>query len=151
MIIICEFLKLAYNLGKVIALDDSMQECSLQEPKEIYSFYEVGDIVFVKNYQYSSKKAGTNHLFVIIEQTNIGVPIENIGMLISSKIQKQTYKANKLISKSKKNGLNVDSIVKTDILYKISNSQILFRIGSIDHPTIEAYKRQYKLLLQNSK
>lgn len=49
---------------------------------------------------------GENHLFVIID--------------------------NEIMKSSKDNGLDVDSIVKCDILYSISPKNILFKIGTID-------------------
>lgn len=121
----------------------------ISEPKEYYSVYDIGDIVFVKDYEYSSKKKGNNHLFVIIDKNNMAVPIENIAMLISSRLEKTKYSSNKLLPKSETNGLQVDSIVKTDEVYKILNSQILFRIGIVDADTIELYKNSYKLITKD--
>lgn len=121
----------------------------IAEPKEYYSVYDIGDIVFVKDYEYTSSQKGNNHLFVIIDKNNMAIPIENIAMLISSKIKKAKYPANKLIHKSKTNGLKVDSIIKTDEVYKILNSQILFRVGTIDSKAIELYKNSYNLITKN--
>ena len=36
-----------------------------------------------------------------------------------------------------------DSIVKTDVIYKIENSQILFKIGTVDRRNIEEYKKAF--------
>lgn len=118
----------------------------IAEDSEEYSVYEIGDIVFVSNYEYENKTKGSNHLFVIIDKNNMAVPIQNIGMLISSKVEKAKYEANQLLTKSKKNGLKKDSIVKTDVVYKILNSQILFQVGSIDQDTVKLYKDSYNLL-----
>ena len=85
-------------------------------------------------------------IIVIIDKNNMAVPIQNIGMLISSKVEKAKYEANQLLTKSKKNGLKKDSIVKTDVVYKILNSQILFQVGSIDQDTVKLYKDSYNLL-----
>ena len=60
-------------------------------------------VVFVNNYEYKDGTSGKNHLFVIIEQNNIAVPIENFGMLISSKIDKVKYQTNRLLQKDDKN------------------------------------------------
>lgn len=118
----------------------------LQEVREKYhlNLYEIGDIVFVKKYKYNDGTEGKNHLFVIVGQNNIAVPIENFGMIISSKIEKAKYSANKILKKDYKNKLNKDSIVKTDEVYKITNDQILFKIGTIDMEKIEEYKESYK-------
>ena len=89
------------------------------------------------------EKNGQNHFFVIVEQNNIAVPIENFGMLISSKIEKLKYKSNMELKRDKMNNLDRDSIVKTDVLYRIHNDQILFKIGEVTPNKIEEYKKYY--------
>ena len=42
----------------------------------------------MNDYRYNNWAKGNNHLFVIIEQNNLAVPIENFGMLISSNLEK---------------------------------------------------------------
>ena len=140
-----DFIKFAYKCNKVRDISEAFEEYPveeewhegkienvLRETKEEYSLYEIGDIVFVKKYSYLDGKEGQNHFFVIIDQNNIAVPIENFGMLISSNLDKLKYKANKFIEKNKNNGLYKDSIVKTDVVYKILDKQILFKIGKVD-------------------
>lgn len=46
------------------------------------------------------------------------MPIENFGMLISSNLDKLKFRTNKLLEKDNLN-LHKDSIVKTDVVYKI--------------------------------
>ncbi len=153
-----DFLKFAYQCGKVEEIQKAFEEFPVEkefhqgkienlltvaEENEEYSTYQIGDIVFVKKYSYQNGKEGNNHLFVIIDQNNIAVPIENFGMLISSKIDKVKYCANKLIEKNKSNGLNTDSIVKTDVVYKILNNQILFKIGTVEKENLEKYKASF--------
>lgn len=153
---ISNFLKYAKEKGKIKELDDAFIKYPVEEEwhqgkienilceeEEIYSIYQVGDIVFVNNYKYKNGIEGRNHLFVIIEQNNIAVPIENFGMLISSKIDKVKYETNKLLKKDTKNNLKVDSIVKTDVIYKILNEQILFKIGKVDIEKVEEYKNSF--------
>ena len=65
------------------------------------------------------------------------------GMLISSKIDKIKYETNKLLEKDNKNNLKVNSIVKTDVIYKILNEQILFKIGQVDIDKVEEYKKSF--------
>ena len=77
-------------------------------------------------------KMGFDHFFVIISQNNLAVPIEFFGMIISSKLEKLKYKSNILLKKEETNGLDDDSIVKTDVIYKIDINQILFKIGKVD-------------------
>ena len=62
-------------------------------------------------------------------------------MLISSQLNKLKFETNKLLKQNESNGLNRDSIVKTDTIYKIDSRQILFKIGSVDKQKIEEYKK----------
>lgn len=64
-------------------------------------------------------------------------------MLISSNLKKIKYQTNKLIEKSTKNGLDKNSLVKTDVIYKIANSQILFKIGEVTQDKVEEYKEAF--------
>lgn len=115
----------------------------VEEEIEEYSLYAIGDIVFVGEYTYDNGTRGQNHLFVIVEQNNLAVPIENFGMLISSNLKKLKYESNKFLEKDLSNGLRKDSIVKTDVIYKISNEQILFKIGKVDIEKVEQYKESF--------
>lgn len=156
-----EFLKLAYAKNKVKDLKEAFDNypveeeehkgkveyiCKLSEENESYHKYEIGDIVFVKEYEYINETKGKNHLFVIVEENYI-IPIEYFGMLISSKIEKIKFKENKLLQSDSLNHLNKDSIVKTDVLYKIAESNILFKIGKVEHAKIEEYKKSFIELL----
>jgi len=79
------------------------------------------------------------------------VPIENFGMLISSNLNKIKYKANKLLKKDTLNNLYRDSIVKTDVIYKILNEQILFKIGTVDKDKVEEYKKSFYEVIKKEK
>ncbi len=154
---ISDFLKTAYKYGKVKDVKEAFEEYPveeewhkgkieniLKEEEESYNInYEIGDIVFVKEYTYSDGKIGSNHLFVIIDQDNTAVPIENFGMLISSNLEKLKFNSNKLLKKDNINNLHKNSIVKTDVVYKILNEQILFKIGKVDNEKIEEYKKNF--------
>lgn len=148
-----EFLKVAYKCNKVKEVGEAFEEYPveqewhkgkienvLKEQEEHYNVYEIGDIVFVARYSYPDGREGENHLFVIIDQNNMAIPIENFGMLISSQIQKAKYPTNKLLEKTKNNGLHKDSIVKVDVIYKILNNQIIFKVGTVDTEKVEEYK-----------
>ena len=50
------------------------------------------------------------------------------------------YKFNKYIKKDNKNNLKTDSIVKTDVIYKIFTKNILLKIGNIDKTKVDIYK-----------
>ena len=151
-----EFLKNAYKKNRVKDLKEAFEEYPPEEEwhkgkvenvvmdiNESYNYYNIGDIVFVNEYRYSNGKVGNNHLFVIIDQNNMAVPIENIGMLISSKLEKLKFKGNVLLEKDNENHLHKDSIVKTDVIYKILNEQILFKVGKVDESKIEEYKKMF--------
>lgn len=116
----------------------------LMEEEEDYSFYNVGDIVYVKRYLYNDGTYGENHFFVIVEQNNYAVPIENFGMLISSKIEKLKYKSNIKLEKDELNKLDRDSIVKVDQIYRIDSKQILFKMGEVSIDKVEEYKEKFQ-------
>jgi len=151
-----DFLKTAYEYGRVKDLKDAFEEYPvdeewhkgklenvLNESSESYNLYAIGDIVFVKEYTYLDGKIGNNHFFVIIDKDNTAVPIENFGMLISSNLDKLKFKTNKLLQKDEINNLHKDSIVKTDVIYKILNEQIIFKIGKVDNEKIEEFKKSF--------
>lgn len=151
-----DFLNFAIKSGKIKNSEEAFKEFSpeeewhkgkienvLNEDSEEYNIYDIGDIVFVNRFKYIDGKDGQNHFFVIVEQNNIAVPIENFGMLISSKIEKLKYKTNIELKKDKINNLKMDSIVKTDVIYKINNKQILFKIGEVSKEKIEIYKEAF--------
>ena len=158
-----DFLKVAYKYNKIKNIEEAFKEFPVEEEwhkgkvenllnedaQNYYIDYNIGDIVFVKEYTYSDGKTGKNHLFVIIDKDNTAVPIENFGMLISSNLNKLKFNSNKLLQKDDVNNLHKDSIVKTDVLYKIRNEQILFSIGKVDDEKIEEYKKSFYELLQN--
>ncbi len=104
--------------------------------------------MFVKEYQYDDGTLGYNHLFVIIDQDNAAVPIENFGMLISSNLNKLKFDTNTLLEKDNINNLQKDSIVKTDVIYKIATEQILFKIGTVDNEKVEEYKKSFLDILK---
>ena len=158
-----DFLKVAYKYNKIKNIEEAFKEFPVEEEwhkgevenllnedaQNYYIDYNIGDIVFVKEYTYSDGKTGKNHLFVIIDKDNTAVPIENFGLLISSNLNKLKFNSNKLLQKDNVNNLHKDSIVKTDVLYKIRNEQILFSIGKVDDEKIEEYKKSFYELLQN--
>lgn len=163
-----EFLKIAYQHNRVRELSEAFEEFpveeewhkgqaenvlnALREDEEIYKTnYAIGDIVFVKKYTYSNGKVGTNHLFVIIDQDNTAVSIENFGMLISSNLDKLKFESNELLKKDEVNHLQKNSLVKTDVIYKISNEQIEFKIGKVDIEKVEQYKQSFYEAIINDK
>lgn len=156
-----EFVKKIKQIGKIKDIREAFIEypteeeehkgkiesyLSVAEDREKYSYtseYNVGDIVYVKEYLYKNGEKGRNHLFVIIGKDNFAVPIEYFGMLISSKTYKLKYKTNDFLKRNSVNNLNKDSIIKLDEIYLIKESAINFKIGKVDDEKIEEYKRRY--------
>lgn len=117
--------------------------------------YEIGDIVFVSEYEYEDGNVGNGHLFVIIDkEMNELISIEQFGFIISSRVYKQKnlskYQYNELLKKSKLNGLTYDSIVKCDVLYNIPRENILFKIGSIDIDDYIKFIHVYKSVVEKA-
>ena len=54
---------------------------------------------------YENGQKGQNHLFVIVDEKNLVVPMDYFGMLISSQLDKLKYGSNKLINKGEENGI----------------------------------------------
>ncbi len=152
-----DFLKFAIENDRIRDVEEAFEEFPpeeewhkgkienvLMEENEEYNAYKIGDIVFVKRYLYSNGDCGENHFFVIVEQNNIAVPIENFGMLISSRIEKLKFKSNVKLKKDDINNLRKDSIVKIDKIYKIDNEQIVYKLGEVTLDKIDEYKRAFK-------
>ena len=152
-----EFLKNLYASGAISDLHEAFEEFPVEEEwhkgnsdnfvceenEEVYTSYEEGDIVFVKEYEYSDGKKGYEHLFVIIEINVMAVPFEIFTMLISSNLEKLKFAANKLLKKDNLNNLHKDSLVKTDKVYQILMSQIEKKVGSVTKEALEEYKKSF--------
>lgn len=108
-----------------------------------YPTYEIGDIVYVKNYKHESGANGQNHLFVIVDEENYAVSINYFCMILSSKIEKLRYKQNVLLKKDGINKLKKDSIVKTDYIYILSKSDINMFVGKVSKEKVEEFKQLY--------
>ena len=145
--------------GKIKELDEAFEEFPPEEEwhkgdinsfinkeKEKYSEYDVGDIVFVEKYTYKNGKIGRKHLFVIIEKDNYAVPIEYFAMLISSHLEKLKFNMNKLLLKDELNNLERNSIIKTDEIYKITNENIIFKVGEVTQKTVQEYFKNLEKL-----
>lgn len=118
----------------------------LKEETEEYGEYNKGDIVFVKEYKYKNGNKGARHLFVIVEKDNYAVPIEYFAMLISSHLEKLKFDTNKLLLKDELNKLHRDSIVKTDVIYKIKSENIMFKVGKVEEEVVKEYMKNLEKL-----
>ena len=65
-------------------------------------------------------------------------------MLISSNLEKLKYSVNVLLKKDEINNLNKDSIVKTDVMYRIREKDILFKVGRVELEQIMEYRNRFK-------
>lgn len=156
------FLDYALKSGRIKSIEEAFKEYPveeedhqgnayyyLKEDSEKYNKYSIGDIVFVRRYKYKNGKEGKDHLFVVIEENNLLIPIEYLTMLISSNLEKLKYNGNKLLEKDAKNNLKKDSIVKTDVIYRINENQILFKIGQVDIEQVMKYRESFKNYKEN--
>ncbi len=130
------------NLIKELKDIDIVEDNSiyLNEENSSYNFkYNVGDIVFVKKYNYSNGIKGSNHLFLIIEDNYI-VNMDYFCLLISSQLDKLKYETNLFLAKDCKNNLKKDSILKLDNIYRIENNDILFKVGEVTQEKLNVYR-----------
>lgn len=130
------------NLIKELKDIDIVEDNSiyLNEENSSYNFkYNVGDIVFVKKYNYSNGIKGSNHLFLIIEDNYI-VSMDYFCLLISSQLDKLKYETNLFLAKDCKNNLKKDSVLKLDNIYRIENNDILFKIGEVTQEKLNVYR-----------
>ena len=130
------------NLIKELKDIDIVEDNSiyLNEENSPYNFkYNVGDIVFVKKYNYSNGIKGSNHLFLIIEDNYI-VSMDYFCLLIYSQLDKLKYDTNLFLAKDCKNNLKKDSILKLDNIYRIENNDILFKVGEVTQEKLNVYR-----------
>lgn len=111
--------------------------------------YNIGDIVFVSNYEYVSGQAGQNHIFVIIDDGQ-AVDINYFGFLLSSHIEKASFPYNESLDKNKTNRLRKDSIVKCDDLIEITENEIKFKIGTVSQEDLERFIDTYSKYLEEN-
>lgn len=111
--------------------------------------FDVGDIVFVSNYEYKSGTNGQNHSFVIIDDGQ-AVDINYFGFLLSSKTAKATYPYNERLDKNDTNNLRENSIVKCDDLIEISETNIKFKIGTVEQEDLERFIDTYSRYLEEN-
>lgn len=122
--------------------------------KIIKNKYDIGDIVFVNEYDYEDSKLGKNHLFVVIDDDRV-LPLDYFGLIVSSHIEKSkensNLKYNEPLKKSKRNSLKCDSIVKCDQIYTFPRANIQFKIGSVDVDDFMRFINAYEDFLETSK
>lgn len=116
--------------------------------KVVQNKYNLGDIVFVNEYNYVNNDIGKNHLFVIIDDDNKVVPLEYFGFIVSSHTEKSKEKTkyiyNEPLPKSKTNNLISVSIVKCDNLFTLPSKNIQYKIGTVDVDDFLRFITTYK-------
>lgn len=121
--------------------------------KKVKKKYDIGDIVFVNEYNYEKNATGSNHLFVVINDDNEVIPLEYFGLIVSSHIEKSKevsqFKYNEPLKANSINGLKTNSIVKCDQLYSFPKVNIQFRIGHVDVDDFLRFANTYNEFLKN--
>ena len=116
--------------------------------KVVQNKYNLGEIVFVNEYNYVNNDIGKNHLFVIIDDDNKVVPLEYFGFIVSSHTEKSKEKTkyiyNEPLPKSKTNNLISVSIVKCDNLFTLPSKNIQYKIGTVDVDDFLRFITTYK-------
>lgn len=117
--------------------------------------YDIGDIVFVREYKYPNGNNGNSHLFVIIGDDGELVPAEYFGLIVSSHTEKSkevsNYKFNEPLKKNTQNGLTKDSIVRCDDVYSLQKEYVVYKIGSVDAGDFIRFITSYNNSLNENK
>lgn len=130
------------KLAEETALSEEEVEYYTSKHKDEVA-YDIGDIVFVRNYMYKSGQKGSNHFFVIIDEKK-AIDLNYFGFLLSSNISKASFQYNEIIQRNEENGLRKDSIVKCDDFIKIESKEIEFKIGRVRDEELEKFVERYK-------
>lgn len=122
--------------------------------KVVKNKYDLGDIVFVNEFDYENNQPGENHLFVVVADDDKVLPLEYFGLIVSSHREKSKdnsgLKYNEPLDKDVKNALKRDSIVKCDQLYNFPKANIQFKIGSVDVDDFIRFVRAYETYLEET-
>ncbi len=116
--------------------------------------YQMGDIVFAAE---ATKKEDSSsirsHFFVIIDDDGKVVPIDYLGLVISSRTEKSKenspYKYNEPLYASEC-GLKYDGIVKCDQLMSIPSSNISRKVGEIDEDVLNRFLNAFENYLEEN-
>lgn len=114
--------------------------------------YEIGDIVWVKEFEEATKQKDVNgHLFVIIDDDGKVVPADYFGFVVSSNLNKSKENSkfiyNEPIHKNNNNNLKTDSIVKCDQVFSIPDNVINNKIGTVDSEDLFRFLEAYSNFL----
>ena len=116
--------------------------------------YEIGDIVWVAEFEDANKEIINHHYFVVIDDDGNLIPADYFGFVISSNTKKSKehsiFKYNEPIKRSKTNRLKSDSIVKCDQLFTIPKKTINYRLGSVDVEDMLRFLKAYEEFLKSN-
>ena len=116
--------------------------------------YEIGDIVWVAEFEDDNKKMVDHHYFVVVSDDGKLIPADYFGFVISSNLnkskEKSKFKYNEPIKKNNSNNLTVDSIVKCDQLFQIPKKTISYKLGSVDVENMIRFLKAYEEFVNNS-
>lgn len=97
--------------------------------------YEIGDIVWVAEFEGENKQTVNHHYFVVVDDDGKLIPADYFGFLVSSNTRKSkensNFKYNEPIKKDSTNKLDYDSIVKCDQLFTIPKKTISYKLGTV--------------------
>lgn len=114
--------------------------------------YEIGDIVWVAEFEDVNKEIVNHHYFVVIDDDGNLIPADYFGFVISSNIKKSKenskFKYNEPIQKDESNKLKTDSIVKCDQLFTIPKKTISYKLGTVDVESMIRFLNAYKDFLE---
>lgn len=116
--------------------------------------YEIGDIVWVAEFEDVNKEVVNHHYFVVVDDDGNLIPADYFGFVISSNTKKSKnnskFKYNEPLDKDKANKLNYDSIVKCDQLYTIPRKTISYKLGSVNVEDMIRFLQAYRNFMQNN-
>ena len=98
--------------------------------------YEIGDIVWVAEFEGENKQIVNHHYFVVVDDDGKLIPADYFGFVVSSNTKKSKenskFKYNEPIKKDSTNKLDYDSIVKCDQLFTIPKKTISYKLGTVN-------------------
>ena len=116
--------------------------------------YEIGDIVWVAEFEDVNKKMVDHHYFIVIDDDGKLIPAYYLGFVVSSNLNKSKensrFKYNEPINKNNSNNLSVNSIVKCDQLFQIPEKTISYKLGSVDDEDMIRFLNAYEDFINSS-
>lgn len=126
------------------------------EKKEEFEMkYQIGDIVWVAEFEEEEKEEVNHHFFVVIDDDGQLIPADYFGFVVSSNTSKSKensiFKYNESLKKDSNNKLDYDSIVKCDKLFQIPKKTISYKLGSVNAQDMIRFLQAYKDFIASDK